>query len=355
MYEIATRKAALFVVNESPASVVEKYSRALAAASDGESFSPVTEASQLIPRSDLPALIAALKAETLPATRQEIAAAIGLIGTAWPHAWQKLDADTLNSFVAQLAEDLAEFPAAALLGAIKHLRRTLRFTPSIAELYEAASDQARLCKRPLRLAMDHLREHERRENAERIEAERQEAERAKDQGHLNKLAAMYGEPFASASVDDFRSARAAMFEISFRALQRWHNALTDGEEWVTAGFKVAIVANRVFRLLKDGKIRIGPAGWLIDLLRHKPEEARELVAAIESDTAPADWCQIDETSYSCIAPQLAFGDLIADLERPPDRVSLLVKANTTTPRPGARSRSSKATITTRPKSARSWR
>ena len=353
MGEIATRKATALAVNGS--SLIEKYGRELAAAAGSGSLVPVTKASQLIPKLDLPALIAALTEETLPATRQELAAAIGLIGTTWPHAWQKLDAATLNSFVAQLAEDLAEFQAAALLGAIKHLRRTLKFPPSIAELYAAASDHAWLCKRPLRLAMDHLREHERRENAKRIEAERQEAERAKDQGRLNELAAMYGEPFASASVDDLRSTTAAIFEIGFDALRRWHGALTDGEEWVRAAFKVAIVANRVFRLRKDGKIRIGQAGWLISLLRHKPDEARELVAAIESDTAPADWCQIDEASYSCGAPQQAFGDLIADLERPPDRVSLLAKA-TTPPSPSdARSRSLRATITTRSKSARSLR
>ena len=103
-----------------------------------------------------------------------------MIASAWPYAHQKVESGLLDAFTAQLREELATFPADVLVGAIKSLRRTCKFSPSIAELYEAADTLLDDKKMRLRVALDHLSEHQARAERKRLAAlpwEEREAER----------------------------------------------------------------------------------------------------------------------------------------------------------------------------------
>ncbi len=93
---------------------------------------PVDTSSPLIPRADLPALIAALESTLKPASPKEVAGAAGLIATAWPFAWQRLDEQTAEAFAAQLNEELPRYPADVLRKAVVSLRRAQKFAPAIA-------------------------------------------------------------------------------------------------------------------------------------------------------------------------------------------------------------------------------
>ena len=144
------------------------------------SYAPPNHETNLIPLGELPALIAALRADMEPATPRHITAAVAMIASAWPYAHQKVESGLLDAFTAQLREELATFPADVLVGAIKSLRRTCKFSPSIAELYEAADTLLDDKKMRLRVALDHLSEHQARAERKRLAAlpwEEREAER----------------------------------------------------------------------------------------------------------------------------------------------------------------------------------
>lgn len=92
-----------------------------------------------IPNEALPALLDALNAALLPATPRQIDETIAVIFGSWPYAGQRVDPTSMDIHVQLLREDLAEFPPDILLAAVRDLRRRLKFAPSIAELYDAAT------------------------------------------------------------------------------------------------------------------------------------------------------------------------------------------------------------------------
>jgi hypothetical protein len=122
----------------SDAKILARYKQALQI-QDYSPTSPVTETSSLIPEIDIPLLESALNRMMKPATARERAGFIAALSAAWPHAHQKTDDTTLDLFVRMLDEEIAKFPADILTQVLRELRRTLKSSPSIAEIYQEAA------------------------------------------------------------------------------------------------------------------------------------------------------------------------------------------------------------------------
>ena len=174
------------------------------------------ERAKLIPAADLPLIIAALQVQLQPADPEQVAETIGAIAGAWPHAHQKVDPGTLDLHVAMMAEDLGEFPPDILRDTVRELRRTLKFTPSLAELYQTAERLAEPRRCRLHVAQLHLREHARRDAVARAEAAERAAEHRRHQELLDRLSATHPGAFNAWTVDDVAAMESGWSFISLR-------------------------------------------------------------------------------------------------------------------------------------------
>ena len=257
-----TRTVAIPAAKSGEPPIVAKYAAVLEPSRFGLQRH-VDERAPLIPLADLPPLIGALEARVHPASAREVGAALALIAAAWPHAHQRADQTTLELFGQQMAEDLAEFPADVLTAAIRQVRRELKFAPSIAELYQAATELVWPRHAALRMVRDHMREHERRAEATRqahakAAADREEAERHA-KARLDKLRAVHGSAAAQLTVADVLAAQTAVLAAGFQICGEWWDAIDTGEAWAIDTLPLAAVFGEAWPEVRAGRMA---RGWL---------------------------------------------------------------------------------------------
>jgi hypothetical protein len=237
-----------------------------------------TKDDPLIPRADLAVIIQALEASLSPARKEEVAGAMGLIATAWPLALHRMDESAAAGFAAQLREELERFPAEILQETVHRLRRSSKFLPSIAEVYEVANDLLAVRKIDLQGARRHLAEHGRREKEAMEEAERRVDEQRRRQERFDRWAATYGAAWPICSVDDIESACLAM---GFTGVE-WKEGLDKGELWAVQVVPLAIVAGRINALVSRKSLTACAASRLLKITSADLERVCGLVAAIEA-------------------------------------------------------------------------
>lgn len=108
-------------------------------------------------------LLAVLEKLVRPANEVEIGRFMVNMASAWPYAHQKTDPRMLDGFLEQLGQDISKFPADILEQTLAALRQRLTFAPSIAEIYQEASERFWPRQEKLNLVRAHLAERKRRE------------------------------------------------------------------------------------------------------------------------------------------------------------------------------------------------
>ena len=148
-------------------------------------------------------------------------------------AYPKGGANDADIFARNLVFDLREFPRDILEQAAQYVRRTLRFLPSIAEIYQVANGLMLKRQHLLRIARGMLAEHERRAESRRVEedARRQATERDLERREeLEQLHAAVEDAFGAQapSADDYdlalkelKPGEVPLFEGAYRALEPW--------------------------------------------------------------------------------------------------------------------------------------
>jgi hypothetical protein len=271
--------------NAAGAALIAKHRGALAL-HEGRPIAAISKNTTLIPRDDLPPLIAVLKARMQPASRKELAGAIALIAASWPHGHQRPDQAVLDAHTRLLAEDLGDFPADILAEVLSELRRTLKWSPSIAEIYGPAAELLAERRARLDIAEQHLAEHERREAAERAEAQRAEAWRRETEARIAKLADALGDPFIGCTVERFELASEGMRFAGWQISAKWSRALDAAEPWTGAVFPIAVLVGSAAGLYRDRKIADAEVTQLIALGVRDLGRAQKIVAALEAGEPP---------------------------------------------------------------------
>ncbi|MEJ0068335.1 MAG: hypothetical protein WDO24_05955 [Pseudomonadota bacterium] len=260
--------------------IVQKHARALYV-TDEPISAQVGPATRLIPKTELPTVIEALERRVQPASERKIKEIMLMFGGAWPSAFSKADPTAVELFTLQLGQDLSEFPADILEQTLVEMRTTLKFAPSIAEIYQVAKRLASPRHAQLRLAKAHGREHARREQEQRERAERERLDLDRRIKRAADLVAIYGEAcFVEPEVELFHAER-GMCWIDWRRAADWNAALNAGEPWAMAALHVA-AAFDVSRELSQHPAperRIGPA------------QARDLLHLARTD---AEWPEVRE-------------------------------------------------------------
>lgn len=249
-----TPRNAVAVARTDATAFLERYEKLLTVQTDPIGLPLPLDRCQLIPAADLPALGECIAAGLRPASGRQVAEAIAMIAGAWPYAHQKSDATAMDIHARMLTEDLAQFPADILVDAIRQLRRTLKFAPAIAEIYESAME--RLVKRKGQLAVieAHRREHARRAAVERAAAVA-EAERRDDLARrLGSLVERHGAGMERWTPDDLEAAGQAAFLGGMGALGAWLDGIDGGAAWVVQAMPILVTAGRLWPAFQAGKI-----------------------------------------------------------------------------------------------------
>jgi hypothetical protein len=233
--------------------LLDRYDRMLAPFG-GHLFSTDIERADLIPLPDLAPIIAALENQLLPADTREVAETIAMVAGAWPYAHLKADAAALDLHVGQMSEDLAEFPPDVLRSTVRELRRTLRFAPSLSELYQTALEMADARRRRLRTAHAHLREHGRREALEQAEREGREAKRVAFQAQLDRLTAAHPGAFTDWSAADLEAVDIGWVYVIFKFPASLNYVLGSTESWVPSLLAAVSVAGRALPHYREHKL-----------------------------------------------------------------------------------------------------
>lgn len=263
MADATKRAVAVAVDHEAERSLVAKYETSL--------VRHLTRDTALIPAADLPALIDALKEDLQPATQRQVVEIIALVGGAWPYAHQRANATALDLFARQLAEDLAPFPHSALIEAIRQLRRTLKFSPSIAEIIECATSALAERQWRLRVAEAHQAEHTRR------------------QAKLERLVAANAAAFGGWGTDDVHALEVGWSRCSYL---HWRgveirDVLAKGGARMLSLLSVVAVAGRVLPLVEAGRLKPEVAAEAIWTAQHDFETARQIAVYATQEAEPA--------------------------------------------------------------------
>ena len=130
---------------------------------------------------DVPALIEALEVALLPASEDAVRKCCAMIVGSFPQA----QPGAPEIYTGGMLQEMAEFPADILEATVREVRRTLKFLPSISEVYAIANDLRRERRRLLRSVNLKVAEH-----AQTIEAIRLAGRRAEErQEHARRQAA----------------------------------------------------------------------------------------------------------------------------------------------------------------------
>jgi hypothetical protein len=237
----------------------------------------VNERTALIPAAHLPLVITALQVQLLRADQHEVAQTIALIAGAWPYAHLKADAEALDLHFVQMQEDLGEFPPDILTAAVRGLRRTLKFAPSLAELFQAADELVHARRRRLHVAEAHQAEHARRDAAAQAEREEIEAKRIKFQAQLDRLTAAHGGPFKAWSTDDVEAMESGWVFTCFRFAPSLEEILDLAEPWVPAMLATFSVGGRACLAYCDRRLAAHHADRAIMLASSDFSAARQAV------------------------------------------------------------------------------
>lgn len=108
--------------------------------------------------------------------------------TALLMAYPQQAREDMAFWIAGCAEDLAEYPPAVVVEAMRGLRKTKKFVPAIAEIREACEAELVVAKAPLRVLNAHKREHENRVR----EAARQRDIQARRDARAADLVKLFG-------------------------------------------------------------------------------------------------------------------------------------------------------------------
>lgn len=128
----------------------------------------VYESTQLVPVAALEEFVPELRRACMPAKEEEVRLHAMLLVGAYP----RREMDDPDIYVCTLCFDPQEFPADIIQDACAEVRRTVKFFPSISEVYQIAQKLMNERTGRLRVAEQMLAEHERREVERRQEAER---------------------------------------------------------------------------------------------------------------------------------------------------------------------------------------
>jgi len=148
---VTFRSVTVLSPNKFPISA-ENQSRILAASG------AVSELTKLIPRHICEQVIAELEDSLTPAGMKTASAWAKMLMGAYP---QKELRDP-EVFALSVSFDLQEFPADVIEATVHHVRRTCRFTPTCADVYDAATKLLSERTTILRRCQAHLYEHKRR-------------------------------------------------------------------------------------------------------------------------------------------------------------------------------------------------
>lgn len=216
----------------------------------------------------------------------------------------KSDASSAAVYVAALTEEAATFPADVLAAACRHLRRTLKFRPSVAELVEACDAGMERRRRLLRGA-DALKAMAQTHERDRAERSRIEAERA---AYHRKVDAAMVERWGSAVPEWWSLDRAWRGASECRATGRLL-----AEAWAAAGDGPSWVYLRraaLYALARDmetatfpGRRRLVPADLAAlagHLCRDEDAAALALIEAPASAPGPEDTAPPSRLVIGCL-------------------------------------------------------
>jgi hypothetical protein len=274
--------------NEREIALITRHSESLSAGyydaiADEWVHAAVDHATTLIPRVDLAVLIPALERRLVPANERQIAGALAMIGSAWPFAHQKLHGAVADLYATQLAEDLAGFPHDVIALAIRHLRRTSKFLPSIAELLEVCSERHAEALARLHITRQHVAEHNRRDAFahRRVEQEaRLERQREQD---LSSLRQTFGDRVVDITADDLMRASGATHCVGPWLVHRWHEGVENGEAWVPQAIPLLAIAGRCWQAFEEGRLAGPRLCEAISAARTDLQAAERIIASPDAD------------------------------------------------------------------------
>ena len=283
---------------------------------------PMSEYRQLIPRPELPPVIATLEAMLLPATQRQVEETIALIGGAWPSAHTKAEPEAMALFVLALREDLAEFPPDVLVETVRKLRRTLTFPPSIGEIYQAALALTDERRSRLDMARQHLAEHDRRDTVAREKAEQAAERRRELEAERVRLVAIYGASAEHLTINDIDLAPRGI-ALAFNMTKVWRSALDQGEPWALRVLPLAALGAWLMPLYGSWKLQTPQMCEAIALARNDIDAARRFVAdavTAEANCAGAapkhrHWPQDYDDATSWPHPARYLADVVAEIRR----------------------------------------
>ena len=190
----------------------------------------VDDYTKLLPAAELRAIVTELHRACDPAPEPQVKKLARLLVGSYPQRGP----ENPDIYARWLVYDLKEFPADIIKQTVHHIRRTHKFFPAIAEIYEVSSGLMLKRRHMLRIAEAMLTEHERRDGARRAEEEaRREAEERELRRHedLAQLQAAVEEAFGDdaprpgdyeLALKELRHDEAVLeFDRSYRALEPW--------------------------------------------------------------------------------------------------------------------------------------
>jgi hypothetical protein len=136
------------------------------------SFREEDQDAKLVPKDELPNLIAEIEQRLAPAKPSDVAKAVAMLFASFKIGDVVQDPKVFGQL---MREELAEFPADVLQEAVRQARRTLKWLPSIAEMIDICSNLRAHISLQLGVAQLMTEEYQRREKkvAERAERMRQ--------------------------------------------------------------------------------------------------------------------------------------------------------------------------------------
>jgi hypothetical protein len=133
------------------------------------SFREEDQEAKLVPKDELPSLIAEIEQRLAPAKPADVAKAVAMLFASFKIGDVVQDPKVFGQL---MREELAEFPADVLQEAVRQARRTLKWLPSIAEMIDICSNLSARISLQLGVAQNMTEEYRRRAKREAEQAER---------------------------------------------------------------------------------------------------------------------------------------------------------------------------------------
>jgi hypothetical protein len=127
------------------------------------SFCEEDQDAKLVPKDELPSLVAEIEQRLAPAKPADVAKAVAMLFASFKVGDVLQDPKVFGQL---MREELAEFPADVLEEGVRHARRTLKWLPSIAEMIEICAEIRAPLRQPLSVVQLMEKEYQRRAKRE---------------------------------------------------------------------------------------------------------------------------------------------------------------------------------------------